>query len=71
VQLKPGDVVSYCTCGGGGYGSPLERDPTLVLHDVREGKVSVEQARIVYGVVIDPVNGEVSEGETAQRRGSL
>ncbi len=51
VQLKPGDVVSFRTCGGGGYGPPHERDPQWVLRDVREGKVSVERAREVYGVV--------------------
>ena len=34
---------SYQTCGGGGYGPPEERDPSLVLKDVRDGKVSVER----------------------------
>ena len=50
VQLKPGDVVSFRTCGGGGYGPPEERDPQLVLRDVRDGKVSLKRAREVYGV---------------------
>lgn len=52
-ELKPNDVVSYRTCGGGGYGNPRERDPEMVRRDVREGKVSVERAREVYGVEID------------------
>ena len=39
VELQPGDVVSYRTCGGGGYGPPAERDPELVGRDAREGKV--------------------------------
>ena len=30
------------SCGGGGYGPAVERDPQLVLHDVHEGKVSLE-----------------------------
>jgi N-methylhydantoinase B len=38
--------------GGGGYGSPLERDIARVMHDVREGWVTRERAREVYGVVI-------------------
>lgn len=59
-ELKPNDVVSYRTCGGGGYGNPRERDPELVLRDVREGKVSMERAREVYGVVIDTTNWVVS-----------
>ena len=41
--------VSYRTCGGGGYGPPEERDRELVARDVREGKVSAERAREVYG----------------------
>jgi N-methylhydantoinase B len=54
VELRPGDVVSFQTCGGGGYGAPFERESELVLADVRQGKVSVERARSVYGVAIEP-----------------
>ena len=50
IELEAGDVVSYRTCGGGGYGPPEERDPELVRRDVREGKVSAERAREVYRV---------------------
>ncbi len=53
LDLKPGDVVSYRTCGGGGYGPPLKRDPLSVLRDVHESKVTRERARDVYGVAID------------------
>ena len=49
LELGPGDVVSIRTCGGGGYGPPSERVPELVARDVREGKVSRERAREVYG----------------------
>jgi N-methylhydantoinase B len=70
VQLAPGDVVSYRTCGGGGYGSPLERDPALVLRDVREGKVSLERAQTVYGVVIDVATWTVNEVATKRTRGN-
>ena len=37
--------------GGGGYGSPLDRDAEMVRADVLEGFVSLEKARQVYGVV--------------------
>jgi N-methylhydantoinase B len=47
-EVEAGDVVSYRTCGGGGYGPPEERDPRHVARDVREGKVSVARAREVY-----------------------
>jgi N-methylhydantoinase B len=52
IHLSPGDVVSYQTCGGGGYGRPEEREPALVLRDVREGRVSIERARDVYAVAV-------------------
>ncbi len=52
VDLVAGDVVSYRTCGGGGYGPPEERDPRRVLRDVLEEKVSVERARDLYRVAI-------------------
>jgi len=42
------------TAGGGGWGSPWERDPEKVRSDVLEGFVSVEAARNEYGVVIKP-----------------
>ena len=38
-------VVTVELPGGGGYGSPAARDPGRVLEDVREGYVSLEQAR--------------------------
>ena len=45
-------MVSYRTCGGGGYGAPEERDPERVLRDVLEEKVSVERARDLYRVAV-------------------
>jgi N-methylhydantoinase B len=36
--------------GGGGLGNAKERDPALVRHDVADGLVSREQARLLYGV---------------------
>ncbi len=68
VQLRPGDVVSYRTCGGGGYGPPRERHPDRVLRDVRDGKVSRERALEVYGVVIEAERWTVDEPETALLR---
>ncbi len=64
VELQPGDTVSYRTCGGGGYGPPERRDPQWVLCDVRDGKVSLGQAREVYRVAIDPASWAVLADET-------
>ena len=68
VDLKPGDMMSYRTCGGGGYGSAVERDPELVLVDVREGKISAERAREVYEVAVDEDTWTVDQHETAKLR---
>ena len=48
--LRRGDVVRLVTGTGGGYGPPSERDPQAVRADVRNGLLSEEQARALYGV---------------------
>jgi N-methylhydantoinase B len=75
VELQPGEYIRGRDCGGGGYGSPLERDTARVLHDVRERWVSEEQAETVYGVVlIRDAKGQVSgvdAAATETRRAAL
>ena len=39
-RLRPGDVVSIRTPGGGGFGDPADRDPAAVERDEELGKVS-------------------------------
>lgn len=68
MHLEPEAVVRFCTPGGGGYGSPLARDPLAVLRDVVDEKVSLERARDIYGVVIDLEKREVDEAATAALR---
>ena len=68
LDLSPDDVMSYRTCGGGGYGPPEEREPERVLRDVREGRVSVERARDVYRVAIDVDSWALDEAGTARLR---
>ena len=68
VQLKENDVVSYRTCGGGGYGPPEDRDPEDVLWDVLNGKVSLERAGKVYRVAVDADSLTVDMEATARLR---
>ncbi len=68
VQLKPGDIMRVQSCGGGGYGPSVERDPQRVLQDVHERKVNLERARAVYRVAIDPDAWTVDEAETERLR---
>ena len=39
--------------GGAGYGNPLERDPEMVRLRAREGWISLQRAKDVYGIVLD------------------
>ena len=59
--IRVGEVVEVWSSGGGGYGDPRERDPELVLRDVRLGFVSQQAARDVYAVAV------VCEDELADR----
>lgn len=66
--LQPGQQVTLRLPGGGGFYPPWERDPALVLADVRQGLVSLEAAASEYGVVIDPQHWLVDQQATKQRR---
>jgi N-methylhydantoinase B len=44
--------VTMKLAGGGGFWSPLERDPAAVLRDVVEEKVSIAAAAAEYGVIV-------------------
>ena len=66
--MDVGDVMSYETCGGGGYGPPEVRNPEMVLRDVREGKVSRERARLVYKVAVNTENWTIDEKATEKLR---
>src|SRR5215212_9357257 len=63
VPVHPGDVLHFVTWGGGGWGDPLERDPSLVAREVRRGLVTTAGAER-YGVCVDEdgtVNAEATE----------
>ena len=48
--IQPGEVIFHQMAGGGGWGDPMTRDPNSVAEDVRDERVSVEAARVLYGV---------------------
>lgn len=68
IELKKGDIMSAQTPGSGGFGNPLERDVNMVLNDVKNQKVSIENAREYYGVVIDSSTKEVDLKATVLMR---
>jgi N-methylhydantoinase B len=69
VTLDPGDVIRIVAAGGAGWGHAHERDPALVLRDIRQGKVSIEAAARDYGVVV--AAGRVDEAATKAARARL
>ena len=70
-EMSAGDRIYALTTGGGGYGDPFERDQELVLADVLDGKVSEDQARSAYGVVVDTNRKVVNAQDTLALRTRL
>ncbi|WP_183928156.1 hydantoinase B/oxoprolinase family protein [Rhizobium mongolense] len=50
VVIENGAKIAFRACGGGGYGSPLDRDRARVLESVNRGWLSPERAKEVYRV---------------------
>ncbi len=71
AKVKAGDAYVLRSGGGGGFGSPLERPPERVQHDVRQGYVSIAAARDYYGVVLDPDTLAIDEAATKRQREQL
>jgi N-methylhydantoinase B len=68
VPIPAGTRLSHRTAGGGGYGDPKTREPEAVLEDVLDELITVDDARELYGVVIDPATRTVDEAATAAQR---
>jgi N-methylhydantoinase B len=66
--LERSDLLRFETCGGGGWGDPLTRDPDGVRDDVARGFVSATGAREDYGVVLDPATLEIDKTATDEER---
>jgi N-methylhydantoinase B len=66
--IPQGSVFHKWTGGGGGFGDPLLRLADLVEDDVRNELVSVENARDLYGVVVDPKTKRIDPQATQALR---
>jgi len=69
--LHPGDAYILRSGGGGGYGSPLERDLAALQNDVRQGYVSREAAETRYGAVFRSATLELDIPATNARRAQM
>jgi len=68
-QVLLGDQIVKDTSGGGGVGLPRERDPQAVLEDVYINElVTIETARDVYKVAIDPARRQIDQDRTKALR---
>jgi N-methylhydantoinase B len=68
IQIRSGCLFRVETCGGGGFGPAVERNPESVQRDVREGKITAARAKKEYKVVIDTKTCVVDEAKTRQLR---
>ena len=68
-QLRAGDRLSVRTPGGGGWGDPLKRDPSVVREDVTNGLLSEAAATEEYGVMF--ADGNVDSVATKACREAL
>jgi|GEM_PF-5315250 len=70
-KLVKDDVVSIRTGAGGGWGVAFERDPELVLTDVRNEFITSNEAAKTYGVVVDASEHSVDYEGTRTTRESI
>jgi N-methylhydantoinase B len=68
IELRCGDLLRFETCGGGGWGDPLARDPERVRQDVARGFVTARGALEDYGVVLDAATLELDKNATDEAR---
>lgn len=66
--IPRGAVVVQTAGGGGGYGDPFERPMSQVYDDVRNGLLSVAQARAEYGVVVQDTTLDLDVDATERLR---
>ena len=69
--IFPGEACDTRNAGGGGWGDPLDREPQRVLKDVRDGFVSEDRARDVYGVILNTRDWVVDDTATRTQRAGL
>lgn len=60
--------IELTSGGGGGWGDPLARSADLVKQDVKDGIVSIEAAKLTYGVILDESNNNVDEKRSIVQR---
>ena len=65
---QEGDLLFGFSGGGPGYGDPLERDPELVMEDLKKSIVSSWTAQNIYKIEFDAERRKVDVERTKQLR---
>ena len=68
VNVEEHDILVKHSSGGGGVGDPAERDPEMVREDVENELVSLQAARDIYKVAIDPESFQIDQEATKALR---
>jgi len=66
--IKPYDLYVQINGDAGGFGDPIDRDPKLVARDLRNGATSLETARKIHCVAVDPESFAIDVAETTRLR---
>src|SRR3954471_9784623 len=69
--LHAGDAYILRSGGGGGFGSPLDRDLDALARDVRCGYVSKDAAEKYYGAVFEPGTYRIDAAATEIKRSEM
>ena len=69
--LKEGDSWVLKSGGGGGFGSPVDRDVSSVERDVVQGYITHDSAKDHYGVVVDRRTNKADKRATAELRAEM
>ena len=71
LKIEKGQAWVGVSSGGGGFGDPLERDPTLVVEHVRDGIISEDTAKNIYGVIFNEKTFTLDSAATEKNREAL
>jgi N-methylhydantoinase B/oxoprolinase/acetone carboxylase alpha subunit len=69
TMFNQGDVITFgFATGGAGYGDPLDRDPRLVIQDLKDKIISEWSAKNVYKVAYDQKTLKLDEEATSRAK---
>ena len=63
APVQRGEMLTFRTNGGGGYGDPLQRDPQRVLEDLKDEYATIAGVREQYGVVVKAIDPQTLQYE--------